>query len=639
MAYLFVNMAKDLFSVFICVSLTGKLWYDLAKMIKLLSGNEALALGAYHAGVKIATAYPGTPSTEILESLARHDDIYAEWSTNEKVAMEVAMGAAYVGVRSLVSLKQVGLNVASDPFIAAATIGVNAGMVIICADDPGIHSSQNEQDNRHYAKLAKVPMLEPSDSQEAYKLMAYAFDISEKFDTPVLVRVTTRISHSKSVVEVNQKKLTPARQANFHYDAKKYVMLPIHARLRHPLIAERLAKVAAYAETFPFNQALWGEHRLGIVTSGVAYQYAREAFPQASFLKLGMTYPLPQNLLLNFAAQVDRVIVIEELDPFLQENIQAMGIKVMGKEFISAAGELNVDIIEKGSRSAGLLAETSSRHVEDTALDLPKRPPLLCPGCPHTGIFFTLSSIGQRSKPMKSRVKTPKESSLVITGDIGCYTLGTYPPLSAMDTCACMGASIGNALGMEKAGIAKKLVAVIGDSTFMHSGITGLVNAVYTKGQITIIILDNGTTAMTGHQEHPGTGISAQGKKTKAVELEQLVRGIGVSDVKVVDAFNMKQLRNAVKSALESPELSVIIVRGACSVRVPTRSEPRAIDTEKCNLCGICLQLGCPAIQREKERVYIDTSLCVGDACTICQQICPRQAIDQQSKIEAAKSL
>ena len=349
MACLFVNMAKHLFSVFLYVSLTGKLWYDLAKMIKLLSGNEALALGAYHAGVKIATAYPGTPSTEILESLARHDDIYAEWSTNEKVVMEVAMGAAYVGVRSLVSLKQVGLNVASDPFIAAATIGVNAGMVIICADDPGIHSSQNEQDNRHYAKLAKVPMLEPSDSQEAYKLMAYAFDISEKFDTPVLVRVTTRISHSKSVVEVNQKKLTPARQANFHYDAKKYVMLPIHARLRHPLIAERLAKVAAYAETFPFNQALWGEHRLGIVTSGVAYQYAREAFPQASFLKLGMTYPLPQNLLLNFAAQVDRVIVIEELDPFLQENIQAMGIKVMGKEFISAAGELNVDIIEKGN--------------------------------------------------------------------------------------------------------------------------------------------------------------------------------------------------------------------------------------------------------------------------------------------------
>jgi len=311
----------------------------------------------------------------------------------------------------------------------------------------------------------------------------------------------------------------------------------------------------------------------------------------------------------------------------------------MGKEFISAAGELNVDIIEKGSRSAGLLAETSSRHVEDTALDLPKRPPLLCPGCPHTGIFFTLSSIGQRSKPMKSRVKTPKESSLVITGDIGCYTLGTYPPLSAMDTCACMGASIGNALGMEKTGIAKKLIAVIGDSTFMHSGITGLVNAVYSEGQITIVILDNRTTAMTGHQDHPGTGISAQGKKTRAIDLEQLVRGIGVSDVRVVDAFDMKQLRDAVRNAVDSTELSVVIVRGACVMLTPKRSEPMAIDAEKCNLCGICLQLGCPAIQKEKKQVYIDSALCAGATCTICQQICPRQAIDLKSRVESMKSL
>ena len=606
-------------------------------MEKLLSGNEALALGAYHAGIKVATAYPGTPSTEILESLAGYDDIYAEWSTNEKVAMEVALGAAYAGARSLVSMKQVGLNVASDPFMAAATTGINAGMVVISADDPGAHSSQNEQDNRHYAKFAKVPMLEPSDSQEAYELMAYAFDISEKFDTPVLVRTTTRISHSKSVVKVNRSRVVPANQPDFQRDVKKYVMLPVYARLRHPIIEERLVKLAAYAETFLLNQILWDERRLGVVTSGVAYQYAREVFPKASFLKLGMTYPLPQNLLRHFAAQVDRMIVIEELDPFLQENIQAMGIKVTGKEFIPRVGELNPDIIEEGSRSAGLLAGTPPRQVE-TTLELPKRPPLLCAGCPHTGIFFVLSSIGQRAKLPKSKGKTPKESKLIITGDIGCYTLGTYPPLLAMDTCACMGASIGQALGMEKAGTGKKVVAVIGDSTFLHSGITGVVNAVYNKGQITLIILDNGTTAMTGHQEHPGTGISAQSKETRAVELEQLIRGIGVSDVKVVDAFNIKALRNSVRSSLGNPELSVIIVRGACSVRVPKRSEPRAIDIERCNLCGTCLLLGCPAIQSDDELVYIDTALCVGDACTICQQICPKKAIEPQSKIISRES-
>jgi len=608
----------------------------MAKVIRLLSGNEALALGAYHAGVGVATAYPGTPSTEILEFIARFGDIYAEWSTNEKVAMEVALGAAYAGVRSLVSMKHVGLNVASDPFMAASITGVNAGMVVIEADDPGIHSSQNEQDNRHYAKLAKVPMLEPSDSQEAYELMAYAFDISEKFDTPVLVRTTTRISHSKSVVKVNRSRVSLAKPAGFQHDVKKYVMLPAHARLRRPLLEERLAKLAAYAETFPLNQVEWGEHHLGVVTSGVAYQYAREVFPRASFLKLSMTYPLPESLIRHFAAQVDRLIVIEELDPFLQENIQAMGIKVTGKEFIPRIGELSPGVIEKGSRTAGLLAETASRQTADIAPELPKRPPLLCPGCPHTGMFFVLSSMGQRSKLRpKGKAVEPK---LVITGDIGCYTLGTYPPLSAMDTTACMGASIGQALGIEKAGSNQKVIAVIGDSTFLHSGITPLVNAVYNEGRITIIILDNRTTAMTGHQEHPGTGISAQGKETTAVDLEQLVRGIGVRDVKVVDAFNMKALRTSVRSALSSPELSVIIVRGACAVHASKRSNPRSVDTKECNQCGVCLLIGCPAIQSENERIYIDTTLCVGDACTICEQLCPQQAIVPQSKIEAMKS-
>ena len=610
----------------------------MAKVIKLLSGNEALALGAYHAGVRVAAAYPGTPSTEILESLARFDDIYAEWSTNEKVAMEVALGAAYAGARSLVSMKHVGLNVASDPFMAASTTGVNAGMVVISADDPGIHSSQNEQDNRHYAKLAKVPMLEPSDSQEAYEFMAYAFDISERFDTPVLVRTTTRISHSKSVVKVNRSRVALPESTGFPHDVKKYVMLPVHARLRRPLLEERLVKLAAYAEAFPPNRVEWGERHLGVVTSGVAYQYAREVFPKASFLKLSMTYPLPENLIRHFAAQVERVIVIEELDPFLQENILAMGIKVTGKEFIPRVGELNPGIIEEASRTAGLLVETAPRQAAGIAPELPKRPPLLCPGCPHTGIFFVLSSLGQRLKLPSSKSKVLKESTLTITGDIGCYTLAAYPPLSAMDTTACMGASIGQALGMEKAGISDRVVAVIGDSTFLHSGITPLVDAVYNEGRITVIILDNRTTAMTGHQEHPGTGISAQGKETTAVDLEHLVRGIGVSDVKVVDAFNLKALRASVKSSLDNPELSVIIVRGACSVHVPRRSEPRTIDTEKCNQCGICLLVGCPAIESENGQVYIDTALCVGDACTICEQLCPRQAIVPQSKIEATKS-
>ena len=609
----------------------------MVEVVKLLSGNEALALGAYHAGVRVATAYPGTPSTEILESIARFDDIYAEWSTNEKVAMEVALGAAYAGARSMVSLKHVGLNVASDPFLAASMTGINAGLVVVCADDPGIHSSQNEQDNRHYARLAKVPMLEPSDSQEAYDIMAYAFDISETFDTPVLVRTTTRISHAKSVVKVNRSRVVPTRQIGFQSDVAKYVMLPGNARLRHSLVEARLLKLAAYAENFPLNRVEWGERHLGVVTSGVAYQYAREVFPDASFLKLTMTYPLPENLIRHFAAQVARVIVIEELDPFLQKNIQAMGIKAGGKEFIPRVGELTPGIIQKASHTAGLVTEAVPSQVE-TVPELPSRPPLLCPGCPHSGIFFVLSSLGQRLKLPGAKDKTTKEPALIITGDIGCYTLAAYPPLRAMDTTACMGAGIGQALGMDKAGIGNKVVAVIGDSTFLHSGITPLVNAVYNEGQITVIILDNRTTAMTGHQEHPGTGISAQGKETKAVELEQLARGIGVSDVKVVNAFNIRELRSAVRSSLNNPEVSVIIVRGACSVRLPGRSEPRDIDAEKCNQCAICLLIGCPAIQSENGQVYIDSVLCVGDACTICQQVCPQQAIGPQSKIKATKS-
>jgi indolepyruvate ferredoxin oxidoreductase alpha subunit len=597
----------------------------MEKTLQLLSGNEALALGAYHAGIQVAAAYPGTPSTEILENLTRFKDIYAEWSTNEKVAMELGMGASYTGARVMVSMKHVGLNVAADPFMGASITGVIGGLVVVTADDPQIHSSQNEQDNRHYARLAKVPMLEPSDSQENYDLIELAFDISEAFDTPVLFRTTTRIAHSKSLVDVNRIRTVKNPQPAFHFNPKKYVMLPVYALPRHAEVEKRMLRLAEYTETFPFNKTLWNKRKLGIVTSGVAYQYAREVFPQASFLKLGMTWPLPEKMIKDFAAGVDRLIVIEELDPFLQDNIKSMGVEVTGKEFIPLVGELNTRIIAESCSGAGLLPDSEKADVLPTAAGLPRRPPLLCPGCPHTGIYSVLNSLGQRSKLLES--KEPPEPKLIITGDIGCYTLGAYPPLNVLDTTACMGAGIGQALGMEKAGVKSKIVAVIGDSTFLHSGITGLVNAVYNEGHITIIILDNRTTAMTGHQEHPGTGVSAQGKETFAVDIESLCRGIGVKDVKVINAFDMKALRAGVRDSLNRPEVSVIIVRGACAMQLRKRANPRKINVELCTQCDTCLKLGCPAIQSVDGQVFIEPTLCAGDICTICEQLCPQKAI------------
>jgi indolepyruvate ferredoxin oxidoreductase alpha subunit len=597
----------------------------MEKTLQLLSGNEALALGAYHAGVQVATAYPGTPSTEILENLSRFKDIYAEWSTNEKVAMEVGMGAAYTGARVMVSMKHVGLNVASDPFMAASYTGVIGGLVVVTADDPQIHSSQNEQDNRHYARMAKVPMLEPADSQDIYDLLGCAFDISEEFDTPVLVRTTTRIAHSKSVVDVNRSRAVKNPQPAFHFNQPKYIMLPVNAIPRHAAMEKRMSRLREYTETFPFSRIYWNSRKLGVVSAGVAYQYAREVFPEASFLKLAMTWPLPEKMIKEFAAGVDRLIVIEELDPFLQDNIKAMGIKVEGKEFIPLVGELNTRIVAESSFGVGLLPDSEKPDIPPPAPGLPRRPPLLCPGCPHTGIYFTLNTIGQRSKLLEA--KGPQEPKLIVTGDIGCYTLGAYPPLSVLDTTACMGAGIGQALGMEKAGVKSKVVAVIGDSTFMHSGITGLVDAVYNEGHITILILDNRTTAMTGHQEHPGTGISAQGKETYAVDIESLCRGIGVKDIKIVNAFDLKALRAGVRDSLDRPEVSVIIVRGSCAMQVRKRENPRKVDVEKCNQCGTCLKLGCGAIQSADGQVFIEPTLCAGDICTICEQLCPQKAI------------
>ncbi len=597
----------------------------MEKTLQLLSGNEALALGAYHSGVQVASAYPGTPSTEILENLARFKDIYAEWSTNEKVAMELAMGASYTGARAIVSMKHVGLNVASDPFMAASYTGIIGGLVVVSADDPQIHSSQNEQDNRHYARLAKIPMLEPTDSQDAYDLMGYAFDISEEFDTPVLLRTTTRISHSKSVVDAKRKRAVKNPQPTFYFNMQKYVMLPVNALPRHALMEKRMLKLAAYSESFPLNQIMWGERDLGIVACGVAYQYAREAFPESSFLKLGMSWPLPVKMIKEFAGGVKKLIVIEELDPFLQDNIKSMGIEVTGKEFIPTVGELNTQIVTESSIEAGLLPD--SEKIIPPARGLPRRPPLLCPGCPHAGIYFVLNSLGQRSKLLEKKNNEPQEPKLIITGDIGCYTLGALPPLNVLDTTACMGAGIGQALGMEKAGVKSKVVAIIGDSTFMHSGITGLVNAVYNDGHITILVLDNRTTAMTGHQEHPGTGVSAQGRETSAVDIESLARGIGVKDVKTVNAFDLKALRDGLKDSLDRPEVSVIIVRGSCAMRVRKRANPRKVDVEKCVQCNYCLGLGCPAIQSADGQVFIEPTLCAGDICTICEQLCPQKAI------------
>ncbi len=594
---------------------------------KLLSGNEALALGAYDAGVMVAAAYPGTPSTEILENLSGFKDIYAEWSTNEKVAMEVGLGASYAGVRSLVSMKHVGLNVAGDPFMAASITGVKGGLVVITADDPGMHSSQNEQDNRHYARLAKIPMLEPADSQEAYDIMPYAFAISEEFDTPVMVRSTTRISHSKSVVETGAGRMITKENQGFEYDFSKFVMLPSCAHKRHPIMEERLLKLAEYCETLPLNKIIEGDGRIGIITAGVAYSHACEVFTEASFLKLAMAYPLPKRLIKRFAAQVDKLLVIEELDPFMEEQIKAMGIDVIGKDFIPLTGELSPDIIEEAAVKAGLLSQKIETKVDYKEPKLPARPPLFCPGCPHSGTYHVLSGLGQRSNLPG---KTKKEPKLVITGDIGCYTLGALPPLNAMDTCACMGAGIGQALGMEKAGENERIVAVIGDSTFLHSGITGLVNAVYNKGRITVIILDNRTTAMTGHQEHPGTGVTAQGETTAITELEPLVRGIGVEDVKVINAWDIKTLRAGIKDSIYSDELSVVIVRGACAVR-KKKSGAIFVDEKLCNRCNSCLMLGCPAIRKQDDRIVIDASLCAGESCSLCVQICPRKAIKTEA--------
>ncbi|MBN1658432.1 MAG: indolepyruvate ferredoxin oxidoreductase subunit alpha [Anaerolineae bacterium] len=595
-------------------------------MKRLLSGNEAVARGAWEAGVKVASAYPGTPSTEILENFARYPNVYAEWAPNEKVALDVAIGAAYAGRRAMAVMKHVGLNVAADAFFYASMTGAEAGLVVVSADDPAMHSSQNEQDNRWYARFARVPCVEPSDSQEAKDLVGTALRIGEEFDTPVLLRLTTRLCHSSTPVTLGEQAAHVPTRDTFPRDPAKYVMVPGNARTRHPVIEERIGQLAEFAETFELNRVEWGSHDLGIVTCGVAYQYAKEVFPETSILRLGMTYPLPPGLVRDFADKVERLIVLEELDPFLEEQIRLMGIEVEGKSIFPLIGELDPRVVRECAIEAGLLPE--SEHVPvalDEALSdglempaIPPRPPVLCPGCPHRGLFHILN-----------------KRKVAVAGDIGCYTLGLLPPLSAIHTCGAMGAGIGQAHGAAQAGVGERMVAVIGDSTFFHTGIPALLNVAYNRSNVVTIILDNRITGMTGHQQNPGTGYTLQMEEVPPIELEPLVRALGIERVKTVPAYHVKEIDETIKEYLAADGPSVLITREPCALLPEARRRwvPLKVLADKCNGCTMCFRIGCPAIVKSDEldektrrpKALIDPLLCTG--CEVCAQVCPRGAI------------
>ncbi|MDE3101634.1 MAG: indolepyruvate ferredoxin oxidoreductase subunit alpha [Chloroflexota bacterium] len=582
----------------------------------LLSGNEAIAQGAREAGVGVATGYPGTPSTEILEALVRSDpdrDVYVEWSSNEKVAIDVALGAAIGGTRALVTMKHVGLNVASDTFMTAAYTGVRAGLVVVSADDPGMHSSQNEQDNRFVARFAGVPLLEPSDSAEARDLTVAAFEIAERFDTPVLLRTTTRIAHARALVSVR-----PARRPDrggFRRDRPKYVMLPGFARQRRIVLLDRLAALAEYAETSPLQRVELGDLSVGVITSSIAYQYVREALPEASVLKLGLTHPLPARLIRDFCSRVERVLVVEELDPYLEDQIRALGIAVEGKRFFARAGELGPDSVRAGLRLAGAVAETAAPAAQQSPPTTP-RPPLLCPGCPHVVPFLALRQLGA-----------------VVTGDIGCYTLAASAPLEAMDSCVAMGSSIGMAIGVRRSGGASApVVAAIGDSTFMHAGIPALVDAVTNGTDLTVLILDNGTTAMTGGQAQPGTGSTIRGDPSTRIDLAALCLALGARSAEVVDPYDVAATHRALEKAVASSGVSVVITDRPCvEAPVKVRDTPFAVVAERCIACQLCMNLGCPSIVWDgglyegRRRVRIDASTCTG--CAVCAQLCPTEAM------------
>ncbi len=571
-------------------------------MKKIMLGNEAFARGAYEAGVNVVSSYPGTPSTEITEYIVKYDDVYAEWAPNEKVALEVAAGACYGGARALCCMKHVGLNVAADPLFTVSYTGVNGGLVVMVADDPGMHSSQNEQDSRFYARSAHIPMLEPSDSQEAADFMKIAFDLSEKYDTPILVRSTTRVSHSRGIVEAGERL---AREIlPYEKNIGKYVMMPNMAKKRHVIVEQRMKDMAAFANEFAQNKAEYTGGGIGVITSGICYNYVKEALPEANVLKLGMVYPLPAETIREFASKVEKLYVIEELEPFIENQIKAMGIAVTGKESFSVQGEYSTSLIQEK-----ILGEKTK--VIDAG-DVPMRPPVLCPGCPHRAVFYTINKLG-----------------LTAMGDIGCYTLGATPPLGALDTTLCMGASIGMAHGMEKArgkDSARKLVSVIGDGTFMHSGITGLANMLYNGATSTVLILDNSTTGMTGHQDHAGTGKNAKGEAAPAVDIPKLVKALGVEDLRIVDPFDLDELKRVLQETTQNDALSVVIAKRPCMLIDKSQQKAPLHISDRCKNCGSCMKLGCPAIVQGENAVEIDQSLCVG--CGLCAEVCPFNAID-----------
>ena len=575
-------------------------------MKKLMLGNEAFARGLYEAGCKVVSSYPGTPSTEITEEVAKYDEIYAEWAPNEKVAMEAAIGASIAGARAFCGMKHVGLNVAADPLYTASYSGVNGGLVIAVADDQGMHSSQNEQDSRHHAIASKVPMLEPSDSTECRDFVKLAYEISEDFDTPVIVRMSTRVAHSQSIVETFDRQELELKE--YTKNPQKYVMMPAFARGRHVFVEERTAKLTEYAETSPLNRVeISDKAEFGVITNGAAYQYVKEALGEkASVLKLGMVNPMPVQLIRDFAAKYDRIVVVEELDGIIESHCRNIGVtNVEGKAIFGCIGEINQSVIAEK-----LLGEKKEFAVLEDAI--PVRPPVMCAGCPHRGLFYNLKKLG-----------------VTVSGDIGCYTLGAAAPLNAMDTTICMGASISGLHGFNKARGAEsehKSVAVIGDSTFMHSGMTGLVNIAYNNSNSTVIILDNSITGMTGHQQNPTTGKNLKGDPAAAVDLEQLCKAIGIKRVRVVDPYKLAETEAAIKEELAADEASVIISRRPCALlKYVKHNAPFKVEADKCVGCKMCMKLGCPAISMKDGKAVIDHTQCVG--CGICKEQCKIGAI------------
>ncbi|MEE1185287.1 MAG: indolepyruvate ferredoxin oxidoreductase subunit alpha [Acutalibacteraceae bacterium] len=577
-------------------------------MKKLLLGNAAVARGAYEAGVGVVASYPGTHSTEITEEIAKYDEIYSEWSPNEKVAAEVAIGASIAGARSMSCMKHVGLNVMADPVFTVSYSGVNGGLVFCVADDPGMHSSQNEQDSRHYARASKIAMLEPSDSAECKEFTKLAFSLSEEYDTPVFIRLSTRVSHSQSLVEIEDRKEIELKP--YEKNIGKYVMMPANAIKRHVVVEDRITALKEFAETTPLNEIEENGSKIGVITAGIAYEYAKEALgDKADFLKLGMVYPLPDNKLKTFAEKYDKVYVIEELDPVIEDYCKSLGINnIEGKSVFTLLGEYTPAMIKKA-----VLGEDAPETVRANEA-IPVRPPVMCAGCPHRGTFYVLKKLG-----------------LVVSGDIGCYTLGAVAPLQSVDTTICMGASVSAALGMAKARgdeFNKKLVSVIGDSTFMHSGITGLVDIVYNKGNNTVIILDNSITGMTGHQNNPTTGYTIKGEETKQVNLIALCKSIGVEHVVVADPFDVKEFEKVVKQETQREEPSVIIAQRPCALLKTVKYTGHCKITDKCRNCKMCMKLGCPAITVKDDKVIIDSTQCNG--CGLCINVCPFGAIEKE---------